>query len=275
MKKFVSLLLIYTILFLPVYAKTDKNSKNYLKNKKHLALMNPLAESIAQKIIKKTLKKEIGKGHYKVKLESYTLGSLKKGIFKSLEIIGKDIVVENIPVSYLNLKTVSDYNWIDYNENPMKIKSDITFSYNLELTEDSLNEALENQDYQDVIKKVNKRAYPLFEMQKVKIRIKNNKVYIIMDYNLPLSSSKKTRKFIASSGFKIENGKIQAHNVHIDKSYGNIPLEKVANLINLLDPLSFTLKIIKDDDCKGQVESVKIENDKININGKLFILKGE
>ncbi len=275
MKKIVLSLFISLFVSLPIFASVDKTSEDYLKNKKHIALMNPFAEKLAQKVIKKALKKEIGNGKYKVKFDAYTLSSLKKGIFKYLEIEGTNLVIEDIPVNHLVLKTETNYNWVDFNENPIKIKSNITFSYNLELSEKSLNKALEQKDYKKTLERVNTRAYPLFTMNDVKIRIKDNRVYIIMDYSLPLASSKKSRKFLVSTDFMVENGKIRATNIHIDKVYGNLPLDKVTNLINLLDPLSFTLDILKSDNCKGRIESVKMENNNIQIGGKMFIVKGE
>ena len=122
MKKVVSLLLISALAIAPAIAKIDKTSSEYLKNKKHFAIANPFAEKVAQKIIKNNAQKTIGKGKYKVKFDAYTLGSLKKGIFKNLEIQGIDLIIQDIPVTYLNLKTITDYNWIDFNENPIKIK---------------------------------------------------------------------------------------------------------------------------------------------------------
>ncbi|MBO5738861.1 hypothetical protein J6R97_05930 [bacterium] len=275
MKKFLLLLFIINLINIPAFSKTEKTSAEYLQNKKHIAIMNPLVEHFAQKEIKKLLKKELSEGSYKVKFDGYTLYSMKKGVFKDLEIVGKNLVIEEIPIKSLTLKTKTDYNWIDFNQSPAKIKSDITFDYLLNLDEKSLNEALDRKDYQKVLDKVNSRAYPLFEMKNIKLRIKNNRTYLIMKYTLPLASNKKVKTFIVSSSFKVENGKIIATNVHIDKSYGNLPLDKVTNLVNLLDPLTFALDILKDGHCKGKVENVKIENDNIQIGGKIFIKKGE
>ena len=81
MKKFLLGLLILVTACMPAIAKVDKTSAEYLKTKKHFAIMNPIVENIAEKAIKKTLQKEIGEGRYKVKFEGYTLGSMKKGIF--------------------------------------------------------------------------------------------------------------------------------------------------------------------------------------------------
>lgn len=63
----------------------DKYSKDYLQNHRHFAIMNPIAESMAEHIIKSSLKKETG-GKYKVKFDGYTVSSMKKGIFKILKL---------------------------------------------------------------------------------------------------------------------------------------------------------------------------------------------
>lgn len=274
MKKFLSIFFINLILLMPVYSNTDKSSSDYLKNKKHFALMNPLAESIAQKAIKKSLKKKIGKGDYKVKFEIYTLSSLKKGIFKTLNIKGKNLIIEEIPIPLLVLKSATDYNWIDYQKDPVTIKSDIIFDYELDLNEDSINQALKNEKYLKNIDKINRKAYPLFEISNVKVKIKKNLAYIIMEYRLPLSNSDKKRVFIVSTDFKVSDGKIKAHNVAFNKSYGALSLDKVTNLINLIDPLTFTLAELNNKNCTGKIENVKIDDDIVKINGRIFI-KGE
>lgn len=270
MKKFL-VIIVVALLALPVFAKADKTSSEYLKNRKHFSVMNPVVESIAQKVIKKSLQKDIGKGNYKVKFDGYTLFSMKRGIFKNLEITGKDLDVEGISVPYLSLKTVTDYNWIDISQDPVKIKSDMEFSYEMELTEKSISEALKHEDYKKTLAKINKRAYPLFALHDVRIRIRHDKVHIIMDYSLPLSSYNKRKTFMVSSNFVVDNGKIKASNIGVDNAYGNLPLDKVTNLVNLLDPLSFALDIMKDEKCTGNIENVKIENNIIKISGKMYI----
>ena len=128
MKKFL-LLTIATLLLTPVsYAKVDKSSAEYLRNKIHFAIMNPLAESFAQKTIKNTLKKETG-GNYKVDFDGYTLSSMKQGVFKNLVITGKGLKIEGIEVPYLRIKSISDYNWIDYTQNPPVMKTNMSYAF--------------------------------------------------------------------------------------------------------------------------------------------------
>lgn len=273
-KKFLSILLINLFFLSSVFANDNAIDRDRLQNKKHLALMNPFVESFAQKAIKRALRKKIGQGKYKVKFEIYTVSSLKKGVFKTLNIEGKNLTIDEIPVPKLALKSITDYNWIDYKADPIIIKSDMMFNYELELDEESINQALKHKSYLKTLERVNQRAYPLFEISNVKVRIMRDLAYIVMDYSLPLAKSKKIRKFVVSTDFKVEDGKIKAKNVAIDKAYGSLSLDKVTNLVNLVDPLSFTLLKLNEKDCKGKVENVKIENDIIRINGKIFI-KGE
>ena len=273
MKNFLLLILAATIIPTPVWAKTDTISKEYLQTKKHFAIMNPIAESIAQSVIKRNLKKETG-ANFKVKFDGYTLSSMKKGIFKYLEITGVNIDVEGINIPYLLVKTISDYNWVDYTQNPAVHKTNMTFYYDMTLDENSINEALKTKEYQNTLKKINDIAYPLFEMKGVKVRILNNKMYIITEYNFPISPSKKDKTFMMTSDFKIENEKIIAKDVSIHEAYGNLSINKVTNLVNLLNPLAFTLSVIDTKKCNGKIENVNIVDNKIQINGKIFV-KGD
>ena len=273
MKKILLIILLFVLNFLPVFARADRMSAEYLRSKKHFSIMNPVAESAAQKIIKKALKKEVGNGDYKVKFSAYTLSSLRKGIFKSIQILGRDLDVENIPVPYIKVRTITDYNWIDITEKPPKIKSDMIFAYEMELTEKSINKALEHKNYQKILENLNKKAYPLFTMHNVRVKIRHNKLLVIMEYSLPLASVKKKKSFMVSTSFKVDEGKIIATDIGIDNVYGNLPLEKVTNLINLVNPLSFTMDQLNENNCKAKIENVKIIDDIILVNGKIFIEK--
>ncbi len=251
----------------------DKYSKEYLQNHKHFSIMNPIAERIAKHSIKSALKKETG-ANFDVKFEGYTLSSMKKGIFKYLELTGENLVSEEIPISYLHIKSLSDYNYIDYTQEPPVFKSDMKFEYEMFLTAESMNEALKHSSYNKVINKINNLAYPLFQIKGASTKIINNKLYVLTEYNFPIVSVSKNRVFVASSDIRVENGEIKAFDVKLDSAYGNIELNKVANLLNLLNPLGFTLDLLESKHCDGNIEYVDIVDNKIKINGKIFI-KGE
>ena len=113
-----------------------------------------------------------------------------------------------------------------------------------------------------------------FEMKRVKVRILNNKMYIITEYNFPISPSKNDKTFMMTSDFKVENGKIIAHDVSVHEAYGKLSLNKVANLVNLLNPLAFTLSMMDSQKCNGKIENVNFVDNKIQIDGKIFV-KGD
>ena len=272
MKKIFLITLIF-FLTLPVLANTDKVSEKYLKNKKHYSLITPVAENFAQKILKKSLKKGHN-GHFDIKLSSYNFYSFKKGIFKYLQIIGKNVDIDEIIIPYLKVETITDYNWIDYRQNPIVVKTDINCNFSLHLTEENINKALENPKYKKNIEKVNKLAYPLYSINNMVIKIKKDKMFFIINYYLPLASNYKERIFVTSCKFEVVDGKIISKEVDAQGSYSKKNLHKIANLINLLDPLSFSLSLLEDKKCKTKIENIKIIDNIVQIDGKIYI-KGE
>ncbi len=273
MKKIVLLTLAVFILNFNMAYAVDKYSKEYLQNNKHFSVLNPFAEGIAEHSIKKALKKETG-ANFKVNFEGYTLESMKKGIFKEIELSGKDVVVEDINIPYVHLKSLSDYNYVDYTKNPIEYKSDMTFAYDLLLSEESMNTALQHGNYKTVLGNINNLAYPMFEVKGVSTKIRNNKLYILIEYNFPIAPSPKNKIFVASSGFEVKNGKIRAVNVSLDSAYGKISLSRVANLLNLLNPLEFTMELLDSKECDANIENVNIVDNKVKIDGKIYV-KGD
>ena len=272
MKKILSVIILMMLTINVSYSQ-DKYSQDYLQNHKHFAIMNPLTESIAEHIIKSSLQKETG-GKYKVKFDGYTTSSMKKGIFKNLEITGENIVSEDIPIPYVHLKSISNYNYVDYTKDPIEFKSDMKFSYDMQLSAESINKALQDKDYKKILDKVNNIAYPLFQITSVSTKIQNNQLYILTGYNFPIAPIKKDRVFVASSAFTVKDGKIRAGNIKLDSAYGNLSLSKVANLLNLVNPLEFTLALLNTENCRANVENVNIVDNKVKIDGKIFV-KGD
>ena len=248
-------------------------SRENLQQKRHFSVMNPFAENIVEHVIKSSLNRE-AKGKYKVTFRGYTLSSMRQGIFKYLRIQGKDVVSRDIPLPYVFLETKTDYNYIDYTKSPMEFKSDMEFIYEVHFSEDSINKALEDKQYDKVLAKINNIAYPLFEIKGASVKIQNNQMYVLTEYNFPVAPSSKNKVFVATSDLTVIDGKIQAKNVRINSAYGNLSLRKVTNLLNLLNPLDYTLNFLSSNQAKANVENVKIVDNIIKINGKIFI-KGE
>lgn len=270
MKKFLTLLTVVIFMVLPAFSAKDKTSEEYLKNSYHPFSMSFFGENIVNTAIKRSLKKE-APGNYRVKFKGYTLASIKKGIFKYLEITGKDVNVDDIELPYFNIKTITDYNWIDYNQDPVVFKSDMEFDCTVHLSEKSINDALAKEDYNKILRNVNTKAFPLFTISKVNVKIKNDKMYIIMSYNFPLAPKAKDRTFMVTSGLNIVNNEIKPCDIGFDSVYGNLPLNKVINLVNMLNPMNFTAKLMDGKHGNGKIEEIKIVDDIVIINGKIYV----
>lgn len=272
MKKILSLLLI-TLLTMNISFGVNKYSVEYLQGKNHFSLTRNIAEYSVKRALKKALKKETG-SDFDVKFEGYTLSSIKRGIFKSIELSANDVNVEGVTIPYVHLMSLDDYNHIDYTKNPMEFGCDMTYAYEVFLNDEAINAALKDSDYNKTLAKVNKISSPFFIIKGVRTKIINNKLYIITDYNLPLSTTK-DRSFVANSDFEVVYGKIKAKNVSIDSAYGNLSLNKVANLINYLNPLEFTVDVLKSGQQKTTIENVNIVDNKVKISGKIYIKQTE
>lgn len=273
MKKVLSLLVILLLASGISFAGVDRLSQDYLQNTNHFTITKPLAESVAKRAIKKALKKQTG-AKFDIQFEGYTTSSIKRGVFKHIELEGKDVKVDDVTIPYVHLKSLTDYNYVDYTKNPIIFKSDMTYAYDLLLDDEAINTALKDSDYYKVLSKVNKIAKPFFVIKSVRTKIVDNKLYIVTDYNLPLAKSK-DKSFVAQSDFEVINGKIKAKNVSIDTSYGNLGLNKVANLINYLNPLEFTLDLLDDNKHNGTIENVNIVDNKVKVDGKIYVKKSE
>ena len=271
MKKFLIMLLALFFTTNIIFA-VDKYSVEYLQGKNHMSLTKGLAEHAVKSALKKALKKETG-AKFDVDFEGYTISSIKKGVFKSLELSGKDVVIDDVTIPFVHLKSLDDYNYIDYTKNPIVFKCDMTYAYDVLLDDKAINAALKDSDYNKVISKVNKIANPFFVIKGVRTKIVDNKLYIITDYNLPIAVTK-DRSFVAQSDFEVVNGVIKAKNVSIDTSYGNLGLNKVANLINYLNPLEFTVDLLDNGKHKTTIENVNIVDNKVKVDGKIYV-KGE
>lgn len=251
-----------------VSADTDKLSREYLTRERCFSPLKPVQEAAIEHVIKNAMTQKTG-GNYKVRYKGYTPKSMKAGIFKEIRITGKDVVIENINIPCICIKSLSDYNYIDYTKDPIEIKSDMSCSYDLTLSEESLKNALEQKEYQKIIDKVNEIAYPMFRINSVDTKIKDNRVFILMGYYLPAVKFSKNRLFTISSRFKVNDGRIEASDIKTDRAYGRISVNKVANLINLLSPIEYTVSLLNKQKFDISIENIDIVDNQIKINGKI------
>lgn len=235
---------------------------------------NFLAERIANTIIKKQILRD-SQGKYKVNLESYNIAALKKGIFKSLEITGEDTVTDGIYASMIKLRTVCDYNYIEINnkEKTTTFKEDFGMAYAVQFTESDLNKTMANSQYTDLIRKVNSigNTTKMFNISSTSAKIINNKLVYVMRVAVPLLNLKKD--VAIQTDLKVRNGEIIIDEAELMTEAMKVDVNKLLKLVNYLDPLDFSMELMKNKEANMQVKEVNIKDNKINVSGLITIAK--
>lgn len=233
-----------------------------------------LSEKIGEKLVKKAIKKNITSGDIKVNLDAYSVRDLKAGRFKSLEINGKNVDIQGVYISSFNAKTLCNFNYIANDKRGNYIvKEDIPASFNAIITEEDLNKTMLSSDYKRMIDDINSIGGNLniFQITSTNIKLKNDKMYYVLKYSMPFV--RKTKELVITANLKVENGQIELANTSFLNNSMALDVDKLSKLINYINPLDFSAKILENKDAKFNIETVNISNEKITIDGNMTILK--
>lgn len=233
-----------------------------------------LSEKIGEKLVKKAIKKNITSGDIKVNLDAYSVRDLKAGRFKSLEINGKNVDIQGVYISSFNAKTLCNFNYIANDKRGNYIvKEDIPASFNTIITEEDLNKTMLSSDYKRMIDDINSIGGNLniFQITSTNIKLKNDKMYYVLKYSMPFV--RKTKELVITANLKVENGQIELANTSFLNNSMALDVDKLSKLINYINPLDFSAKILENKDARFNIETVNISNGKITIDGNMTILK--
>lgn len=237
---------------------------------------NFLAERIGESLTKKAIKKNIAGGDIKVNLDSYSTRDLKAGRFKSLEITGKNVDIDGIYISYFTAKTLCNFNYVSHDsDNNYFVKEDIPVMFKTEITEADLNNTMNSADYKRLINDINSigGSLNIFEITSTTVKLKNNKMYYIVNYAMPFM--RKTKQVVISADINVENGKIVLDNANLESRHSLTDIDTFSSILNYVNPLDFSAKILENKDAKFSVKNVKISDGKIFADGIITVLKDE
>lgn len=232
---------------------------------------------LAEQVVKVILKNEVAKsvdGKLKVKVDSYSVKDLKKGIFKSISINGDNLDMEGVKFTSLDIHTICDFNYISMTDknNPV-FKEALPLKFNVVMTEDDVNQTMMTGEYKNVIESLNLLAGSagLFKITSTQIKIKNNKLYYILKVAIPFVRN--TQNIVLTSDLKVVKGQIDFTNTKLLNDVISVDLRKIDKALNYLNPLDFSLNILENKDAKLTVRDVSIVDNKIHANGLIVIPK--
>lgn len=240
----------------------------------HVTGQNILAEKIAGHLIKKAIKKNVTAGDFKVDLDSYSVRDLKAGKFKSLKITGKNVNVEGIYLTETKMETLCKYNYIKQDKKGnLTIMNDIPVSIAITVNEADLNKTMQSKDYTKMLNDINSigGSLNIFKIDSTCIKIKKDRLYYVMKFAIPFVRG--TQDVIVTTDLKVKDGQIVFANAEMLNNRSALDLSKLSKILNYVNPLDFSLKILENKDADIKVNNVNIEDGKILIDGRMTILK--
>ena len=234
---------------------------------------NFLATRIAEAIFKKELKKTID-GRFSISISSYSVKDLKKGIFKSMSFRGRNINMEGVYFSALDMATLCDFNYISFDDpkNPL-VKETMPISFSAVMTEDDVNNTMQSAGYKKVIDDLNMLGSSLgvFRVMSSQIRIKDNKFYYILKIAIPFV--KHTQNLILVSDLKVSRGQIDLADTKLVNNNMLIDLKQLDHVINYINPLDFSLNILENKHANLTVQNINVRDNKVYASGIIVVPK--
>lgn len=251
-----------------------KTSNGFSKFMGSVTGTNFVARKTAESIVKKSIERN-SKGDFDVEIDSFSAADLAAGRFKSLKITGKNIVSDDVYLNYLNLKTICDYNYIIYDKKnkTATFKENFGMTFGAVMTEDDINNSMNSTSYKRLLDDINTigKNTMLYNIKSSRVQFANNKLLYVLKVGFPLVGGTKT--IVISSDVNVHNGKIILAETEVMNEKLKVDLSKMTYLLNNLNPLNFSLKILENKDANLQVQEAVIKDNKINVNGIITVDK--
>ena len=286
MKKFIAQVLFLSILILGSSGCAMASACNYICPENveltsaasrffsNITGQNFIGEKVGESLIKKALKKNAD-GDFKVTLDSYSVRDLKAGKFKSLDIKGKNILVDGVYISEAEMRTLCEYNYISQDKNgDYIVMENIPVAISAVITEEDLNRTMMSKDYQRLLNDLNTLggAFNIFSIDSTRIKIKDNRIYYIVRIAVPFVRT--TQEVVMSANLKVVDGEIKFSDPELlNNRHEGKDLSKLASVLNYINPLDFSMKILENKDAELSIRNISIQDGKILVDAKMLILK--
>lgn len=237
--------------------------------------MNFLSRAIANSVVKSELKKSTGAKGFKVKMNSFSAKDLAAGRFRGLDISGDNLDFDGIYVTQFNANTVCDFNYVKATTKDIKFKENFIMKYNMTISDVDLRKTLLSKNYLTFLNSLNIKVGPmnLMELKDVDVKLKSDKFYFILKMNNQIFGRNVPVTLNMSSKMKIENGQFKVSEVTFENFNQKISLTQLTNVLNLINPLNFTVDVLNNKNTKLALNNFDIKGNKIMLDGTVFVPK--
>lgn len=234
--------------------------------------LNFTRSKISEAVIEKSINKCVKGNKLNVALDSYSAKDLANGIFKSIRISGKNVSIDGIYLSSLDVKSLCEFNYVEYDKNGnIVFKEDFPMSFNIEMSNDDINKTMQSERYKKVINDLNRLGLGGIKVSSTEASVRGNKFYYSFMLSIPFM---KDRKVELTADLKVKDGQIDFENTRLVSNSFKLDLKKVDFLMKYLNPLNFSVNIFENNDAKIYIRNIAIKNNIINANGIIIIPKG-
>lgn len=237
--------------------------------------MNFLSRAIANSVVKSELKKSTGAKGFKVKMNSFSAKDLAAGRFRGLDIFGDNLDFDGVYVTQFNANTVCDFNYVKATTKDIKFKENFIMKYNMTISDVDLRKTLLSKNYLTFLNSLNIKVGPmnLMELKDVDVKLKADKFYFILKMNNQIFGRNVPVTLNISSKMKIENGQFKVSEVTFENFNQKISLTQLTNVLNLINPLNFTVDVLNNKNTKLALNNFDIKGNKIMLDGTVFVPK--
>lgn len=227
-----------------------------------------ISEAVMKKAVSKTIK---GDKNLKIDLDSYSAKDLNNGIFKSLSMSAKNINIDGVYLSSVEMRSLCDFNYVKYDKKGnLTFKEDFPISFAFEMSSDDINNTMKSEKYQKVINDINKLSFAGIKVSSTSASIRGNKFYYVINIAIPFLKEKKVE---ITADLKVKNGKIDFENTRLSSNSFNLDLKKIDFLMDYLNPLDFSVNIFDNKQAKVYINNIAIKNNVIVTDGIAVIPK--
>ena len=237
--------------------------------------MNFLSRAIANSVVKSELKKSTGAKGFKVKMNSFSAKDLAAGRFRGLDISGDNLDFDGVYVTQFNANTVCDFNYVKATTKDIKFRENFIMKYNMTISDVDLRKTLLSKNYLTFLNSLNIKVGPmnLMELKDVDVKLKADKFYFILKMNNQIFGRNVPVTLNMSSKMKIENGQFKVSEVTFENFNQKISLTQLTNVLNLINPLNFTVDVLNNKNTKLALNNFDIKGNKIMLDGTVFVPK--
>ncbi|MCM1339352.1 MAG: hypothetical protein NC191_06750, partial [Muribaculaceae bacterium] len=224
--------------------------------------VNSITELKLESLIRKEILKYVSARNLKVDFNTYSPKDIRNGIFKSMKITGEEVLINDIHLSSIDLETLCDFNYVKQVEKDIVFVEDLPMSFKLSISQDDINKTMQHPTYQKLIDDLNLVVGSFVKGVKIsstRVALKNRKFYYIIGFSIPFVRSE--QKIVLQADVCVRNGKIDLLNAKVVSGSFDLDLKRADFLLSRLNPLDFSVKILKNKKAKISVQNISLSGD--------------